>query len=192
MHADVAGVEPAVAHRLGGRLGTLVVALHHVGAAHDDLAALARRHRPFVVVDAADLDAEDRQPTVPGFDGRCSWLKQTTGDVSDSPSLRGSRTPKVASNCAQHFDAASARRPTRTAAGARRSALDRARGSRARARSSAQYIVGTPIQKPTCSRAIVVEHGGADRSAAAAPGGSRRRGTRSSGTSARSSGRAAA
>ena len=37
-HRQVAGVEPAAPERLGRGLGPLVVALHHVVAAHDHLA----------------------------------------------------------------------------------------------------------------------------------------------------------
>src|SRR5439155_3383216 len=37
-HTQVAGVEPAAPERVRGRLGVVVVAEHHVVAAHDDLA----------------------------------------------------------------------------------------------------------------------------------------------------------
>ena len=65
--ADVAGVKPAVAKGFGGRLGAFVVALHHVCAANDDLAAFAARHLVVVVVKALDLDAEDRLADRSGF-----------------------------------------------------------------------------------------------------------------------------
>ena len=85
MRADVAGVEPAAAQRLRRRLRALVVALHHVVAADDDLAALAGRHRLSCVVDDATSTPQIGSPTVPGFDGRSTWLNVATGDVSDSP-----------------------------------------------------------------------------------------------------------
>ena len=68
--ADVAGVEPAVrVDRLGGRLGLVVVALHDVRAARQDLAVLGdlhldARHRPPDRAEApaaAAVDADDRR-----------------------------------------------------------------------------------------------------------------------------------
>src|SRR5262249_31462514 len=44
-HRDVAGVEPSAAKRLGGGVGLLEVALHHVVAAHDDLSERLGVHR---------------------------------------------------------------------------------------------------------------------------------------------------
>jgi hypothetical protein len=48
--ADVAGMVPAVPCRLGRRDGILVVAGHDQGAADDDLAALARREQPALII----------------------------------------------------------------------------------------------------------------------------------------------
>src|SRR4029077_11984989 len=58
---QVTGVEPAVADRLGGRLGAMPVTLHHVRPADDDLAHLTQRDLVVVVV-------HDAHPHVP--DGR--------------------------------------------------------------------------------------------------------------------------
>src|ERR1700677_5382595 len=52
---QVAGVEPAVADRLGGGLRALPVALHHVRPADDDLADLAWGHLAAFLVDPAQL-----------------------------------------------------------------------------------------------------------------------------------------
>jgi len=43
--ADITGVQPAVAERVGGRLGPVQVALHHVRPLDHDLATLLRRHQ---------------------------------------------------------------------------------------------------------------------------------------------------
>ena len=52
VHApDVAGMQPAVAEGLGRRLGAVPVIGHELGAATDDLAALAHRHRLVVFVE---------------------------------------------------------------------------------------------------------------------------------------------
>ena len=51
--ADVAGVQPAVDQRLGGRLGVAPVLPEDVGAAHQDLS---------VLLGDADLDARHRPP----------------------------------------------------------------------------------------------------------------------------------
>src|SRR2546426_11130495 len=53
--SEVAGVEPAVAKRLGGGRGIAEVAEHHMGSSHDDLAAPV----PLGLVDA-NLDPRDR------------------------------------------------------------------------------------------------------------------------------------
>ena len=55
--ADVAGVQPAAAQRLGGGLGLVPVAGHHHVAPDQDLADLAGGELAVVVVDDADLDA---------------------------------------------------------------------------------------------------------------------------------------
>ena len=57
--ADVARVEPPVADRFSRRFGPLVVALHDVVAADDDLAALADGQAIVLLVDDAHLDAGD-------------------------------------------------------------------------------------------------------------------------------------
>src|SRR5262249_42005886 len=57
---EVAGVEPAVAQGLGGRLRLLPIALHNVLAATDELAYHARRHLAAVCVHDLDLDAGNR------------------------------------------------------------------------------------------------------------------------------------
>ena len=56
--ADVAGVQPAVAQRLGGGLGPVPVAHHVVRAAQEDLARLARRAVLAVGVDYAHVGVE--------------------------------------------------------------------------------------------------------------------------------------
>ena len=65
--AHVAGVQPAVADRLGGRVLALPVALHHVVAPDHDLADLALRDLVAVVVDDLHLDALDRSPDRAGL-----------------------------------------------------------------------------------------------------------------------------
>src|SRR5258708_2520518 len=54
--ADVAGVQPAVANRLGGDVRHPVVALHDIGATNADFAELANRNLTVVLVE--DLDRE--------------------------------------------------------------------------------------------------------------------------------------
>ena len=58
---EVTGVEPAAAHRLGRRVGTLPVALHHVRALDDDLPHLALRDLLVVLVEDLHLDVADRR-----------------------------------------------------------------------------------------------------------------------------------
>ena len=65
--SDIAGMEPPVLECLGGRLGPFVIALHDVGAADDDLAALAGFDLFIVLVKAFHLDAVDRLADRPGF-----------------------------------------------------------------------------------------------------------------------------
>src|SRR5574337_205708 len=57
---EVAGVEPPVAQRLGGRLGFVPVPLHDRLAAQDHFADLARGDVAPVVVDDADFGVHDR------------------------------------------------------------------------------------------------------------------------------------
>ena len=66
----VAGVEPAAAHRHRGRLGIVVVALHHDVAAHDDLAdrRAVVRHLAPLVVDHAQLAGRDQLDALPRLD----------------------------------------------------------------------------------------------------------------------------
>ena len=61
-HGEVAGAQPAAAQHLGGRLGRVEVADHHVVAPGADLAdgPPVPRHLDVVVVEHADVDAEDR------------------------------------------------------------------------------------------------------------------------------------
>ena len=59
---DVAGLEPPLAvDRLGRRVRSVPVALHHVVSADHDLADLAGRHVVAVVIDDLHLDALDRR-----------------------------------------------------------------------------------------------------------------------------------
>ncbi len=58
--ADVAGVQPPAAQRLGGGLRLVPVAGHHHVATHDDLAGLAGRERVVGIVDDAHLDVGAR------------------------------------------------------------------------------------------------------------------------------------
>ena len=61
-HADVARLEEAVGrHDLGGLVGPLPVAGHHLRAADADLARLAERHVVAVVVADRDLGRRNRQ-----------------------------------------------------------------------------------------------------------------------------------
>src|SRR5262245_4531180 len=52
----VAGMEPAVAERLRGRVGVVPVTLHHEVATYDDLPRRSRRNITVHVVDHPDLD----------------------------------------------------------------------------------------------------------------------------------------
>ena len=57
-HADIAGAQPAVlGEHLGGFVRVLVVAAHHVPAAHLNLAACARRQRHVLRICNTHLDA---------------------------------------------------------------------------------------------------------------------------------------
>ena len=61
---------------LGGLLGVVEVPDHDVVAAHDDLALLAGRQRPHVVVDDAHLDVAYGRPDVRAtVSGSSSWLQ---------------------------------------------------------------------------------------------------------------------
>src|SRR6266487_1737039 len=60
--ADVAGMQPAAAQRLRGRLRRVPVAEHHAGGAAADLAALAEGDLAVVLVQDADLIARQREP----------------------------------------------------------------------------------------------------------------------------------
>ena len=61
-HADVAGAEEAVGgHHLGGFVGALPVAGHHLRPARADLAGLAERHLVAVVVADRDVGRGHRQ-----------------------------------------------------------------------------------------------------------------------------------
>ena len=64
--ADVAGVEPAVSHGFGGRIGAFIVALHNVVAANHDLAFFARCHWLIVRVHTGNVHAPQ-------------WLADSTG-----------------------------------------------------------------------------------------------------------------
>ena len=80
-HAEIAGVEPAARERLGGGLGVAVVALHHVVAAHDDLAHRRAVGRHVDQLPVAQLASTTRirsawimpTPCRARSRARCSW-----------------------------------------------------------------------------------------------------------------------
>src|SRR5207342_3881358 len=65
--SDVAGVEPAIADRLRGRLGTAPVALHDVVPAHHDLAGVVVAEQLAVVAHDPDLGTHDRHADAAGY-----------------------------------------------------------------------------------------------------------------------------
>src|SRR6266566_8896061 len=71
-HGGVAGVEPAVAHRPLGRLGVVVVAVHHDVPAHHDLAQrlAVRGHLHALLVHHPQLARGDQLDAGPGLDHR--------------------------------------------------------------------------------------------------------------------------
>ena len=84
---DVAGAEPAVDEDLLGLFGLAVVAAEHLRAAHDQLAALARRDvlRRLVGVDDAHSVPGRGSPTVPGTRFSATGFAISTGEHSLSP-----------------------------------------------------------------------------------------------------------
>ena len=78
---DVAGVQPAVDDRLGGRLGPVPVAEHHVGPRHQDLAVLARIAVGAVLADDAHVGVEERPAGRSGAGERVGAGDQTRGSA---------------------------------------------------------------------------------------------------------------
>ena len=127
--------------RLRGRLGLLVVALHDVVAADDDLAdvLLARRQPLVVVVDDPHLDAPDRLAdrehlALLGVDVERRRARPTP--TGRSP--RGSRSRGTSPRTRGSSRRGSPRRRRR------RRAATTGRGRSRSVLSSAKYIVGTP------------------------------------------------
>src|SRR5688572_5737886 len=59
-HTDVTGMKPAIPKRLRGRVGTLVISLHHIRPADGDLSAFTASDLFIVIAETLYLDAEDR------------------------------------------------------------------------------------------------------------------------------------
>src|SRR6202022_4525553 len=54
---EVAGMEPAIAHRFGGRFWAFVIAFHHIVPPDSDLPHFVSAHVLVVPIDQAPLDA---------------------------------------------------------------------------------------------------------------------------------------
>jgi len=65
---EVAGIQPAGADGVGGGLGLVPVAFHHVLAGDDDLAGLTGGDLLAVVIDDVDAGMEEGQAHGAGFD----------------------------------------------------------------------------------------------------------------------------
>ena len=81
----VAGAEPSVGDRLGGGLGLVPVALHHVVAADGDLADLPARHVWPASSTSRISTPSMGVPMEPGLRTLSGWLNDATGEVSESP-----------------------------------------------------------------------------------------------------------
>ena len=82
---DVTGVQPAVDDGLGGLLGPVQIAAHHVGALDHNLAGLAVGHRMPVVSTMRIVWPGTGSPTVPGLRSPSNGLTVLAQDPSDNP-----------------------------------------------------------------------------------------------------------